>query len=149
MKKTILVALSIVLMLFAFASCSNDSGKPGFTGDARDVAEALDPAKLVGDVLKPGAENVDVEYKLIQQGGASSSAAKATAESATLQATVTFDGYKVPNTSYVITDGTLVYVFEGSVSAEGKFTANSTASVKTGSKLIVDTDKRQCGGRYQ
>ena len=141
MKKTILVALSIVLMLFAFASCSNDSGKPGFTGDASEVAEALDPAKLVGDVLKPGAENVDVEYKLIQQGGASSSAAKATAESATLQATVTFDGYKVPNTSYVITDGTLVYTFEGTVSAEGKFTANSTATVKTGSKLIVDTDK--------
>ena len=138
MKKTILVALSIVLMLFAFASCSNDSGKPGFTGDARDVAEALDPAKLVGDVLKPGAENVDVEYKLIQ--GGASSVAKA-AGSATLQATVTFDGYKVPDTSYVITDGTLVYVFEGSVSAEGKFTASSAATVKTGSKLIVDTDK--------
>ena len=134
MKKTILVALSIVLMLFAFASCSNDSGKPGFTGDARDVAEALDPAKLVGDVLKPGAENVDVEYKLIQ-GGASSSAAKAVAGSATLQATVTFDGYKVPNTSYVITDGTLVYTFEGTVSAEGKFTASSTAFVKTGSNV--------------
>ena len=138
MKKTILVALSIVLMLFAFASCSNDSGKPGFTGDAIEVAEALDPAKLVGDVLKPGAENVDVEYKLIQ--GGASSVAKA-AGSATLQATVAFDGYKVPNTSYVITDGTLVYTFEGTVSAEGKFTANSTATVKTGSKLIVDTDK--------
>ena len=140
MKKTILVALSIVLMLFAFASCSNDSGKQGFTGDASEIAEALDPAKLVGDVLKADAENVDVEYKLIQ-GGASSSAAKAVAGSATLQATVTFDGYKVPNTSYVITDGTLVYVFEGTVSAEGKFIANSTATVKTGSKLIVDTDK--------
>ena len=140
MKKTILVALSIVLMLFAFASCSNDSGKPGFTGDASEIAEALDPAKLVGDVLKADAENVDVEYKLIQ-GGASSSAAKAVAGSATLQATVTFDGYKVPNTSYVITDGTLVYVFEGTVSAEGKFTASSAATVKTGSKLIVDTDK--------
>ena len=87
MKKTILGALSIVLMLFAFASCSNDSGKPGFTGDASDVAEALDPAKLVGDVLKPGTENVDVEYKLIQ--GGASSVAKATAGSATLQATVT------------------------------------------------------------
>ena len=140
MKKTILVALSIVLMLFAFASCSNDSGKPGFTGDASEIAEALDPAKLVGDVLKADAENVDVEYKLIQ-GGASSSAAKAVAGSATLQATVTFDGYKVPNTSYVITDGTLVYVFEGTVSAEGKFTASSAATVKTGSKLIVDTDE--------
>ena len=139
MKKTILVALSIVLMLFAFASCSNDSGKPGFTGDASEIAEALDPAKLVGDVLKPGAENVDVEYKLIQ--GGASSVAKATAESATLQATVTFDGYKIPNTSYVITDGTLVYTFEGTVSAEGKFTASSAATVKTGSKLIVDTDK--------
>lgn len=138
MKKTILVALSIVLMLFAFASCSNDSGKPGFTGDASDVAEALDPAKLVGDVLKPGAENVGVEYKLIQ--GGASSVAKA-AGSATLQATVTFDGYKVPNTSYVITDGTLVYTFEGTVSVDGKFTANNTATVKTGSKLIVDTDK--------
>ena len=140
MKKTILVALSIVLMLFAFASCSNDSSKPGFTGDASEVAEALDPAKLVGDVLKSDAENVDVEYKLIQ-GGASSAAAKAVTGSATLQATVTFDGYKVPNTSYVITDGTLVYAFEGTVSAEGKFTASSAATVKTGSKLIVDTDK--------
>ena len=140
MKKTILVALSIVLMLFAFASCSNDSGKPGFTGDASDVAEALDPAKLISDVLKSGAENVDVEYMLIQS-EASSSAAKAVAGSATLQATVTFDGYKVPNTSYVITDGTLVYTFEGTVSAEGKFTASSAATVKTGSKLIVDTDK--------
>ena len=66
MKKTILVALSIVLMLFAFASCSNDSSKPGFTGDASEVAEALDPAKLISDVLKSDAENVDVEYKLIQ-----------------------------------------------------------------------------------
>ena len=140
MRKTMFAALCIFLMLFAFASCSNDSGKPGFTGDANEIAEALDPAKLVGDVLKPGAENVDVEYKLIQ-GGAASSAAKATAGSATLQATVTFDGYKVPNTSYVITDGTLVYTFEGTVSAEGKFTASSAATVKTGSKLIVDTDK--------
>ncbi len=140
MRKTMFAALCIFLMLFAFASCSNDSGKPGFTGDASEIAEALDPAKLVGDVLKSDAENVDVEYKLIQ-GGASSSAAKATAGSATLQATVTFDGYKVPNTSYVITDGTLVYAFEGTVSAEGKFTASSAATVKTGSKLIVDTDK--------
>ena len=140
MRKTMFAALCIFLMLFAFASCSNDSGKPGFTGDASEIAEALDPAKLVGDVLKSDAENVDVEYKLIQ-GGASSAAAKAVTGSATLQATVTFDGYKVPNTSYVITDGTLVYAFEGTVSAEGKFTASSAATVKTGSKLIVDTDK--------
>ena len=73
MKKTLLTALSIVLMLFAFASCDNNSGNPGFGGDTQQVANQLKPADLVKDVLKSGAKGVDVVYELIPASSTTSS----------------------------------------------------------------------------
>ena len=126
MKRTMITALSIILMLFSFAACSNDSGNPGFAGDVDDVATALDPASLVSDVLKPNASGVDVEYRLIANN------AKALSDGAyTLRATVTFTEYKVG--SYTITDGVLVYEFVGNVS-------NNRFTVATGSSCTVTTD---------
>ena len=137
MKKTILVAMSIALMLVAFASCSNDNGKPGFTGNAGEVAAALDPERLINDALRPDAIGVAAEYRIIHD-TAFSSVARTTAQ-VSLQATVAFRGYEVPDSAFIITGGTLVYMFDGTISSSGVFTALGTASVKTGNRLIVDT----------
>ena len=67
MKKTLYVAMSIFLVLFVFASCTNDSGSPGFSGNAEAVANVLKPADLVNDVLKPNTKGVDIEYRIINE----------------------------------------------------------------------------------
>ena len=132
MKKTLYVAMSIFLVLFVFASCTNDSGNPGFSGNAEAVANVLKPADLVNDVLKPNTKGVDVEYRIINE------ATRSTA-GATLKATVEFSGYAVPDSSYVITSGKLIYKFSGNVS-DGIFTAGTAGEVTTERSLSIKTD---------
>ena len=45
MKRNLLVAFGIVLILFAFASCTNDGSNPG-SGNAQSVVEKLDSAGI-------------------------------------------------------------------------------------------------------
>ena len=132
MKKTLLIALSIVLMLFAFASCDNNSGNPGFEGDTQQVANQLKPADLVKDVLKSGAKGVTVEYELIP---AATSSAKAAVQY-TLKATVTFTDYETA--AGKIISGVLVYMIPGTVD-NGRFTATGSCTITTEAELVVET----------
>lgn len=126
MKKTLFSAFSIVLILLAFASCSNEADEPKFTGDIETVEKNLDLNSLVMDVLSSDAAGVTVEYRF---------AGDETGTGGTLSAAVSFSGYKAG--PYIITDGTLTYQFSGNVS-ENSFTADSCALI-TSEPLSVDT----------
>ena len=132
MKKTLFSAFSIVLMLLAFASCSNEADEPKFTGDIETVAKNLNLDSLVTEVLAADATGVSVEYKLAVD---STRAAEGTGNS-TLSATASLSGYR--SGSYVIVDGTLTYLFSGTVSGN-TFTAESICTVSTTEPLSVDT----------
>ena len=136
MKKTLLTALSIVLMLFAFASCDNNSGNPGFGGDTQQVANQLKPADLVKDVLKSGAKGVDVVYELIPASSTTSSVK--VAEQYTLKVTVTFTGYETA--AGTITDGVIVYMIPGTVD-NGRFSATGSCTITTEEELVVETEE--------
>ena len=128
MRKAFIAAISIMLMLMAFVSCTNN-GDPGFKGDADEVVQNLKPADIVNDVLSKDGKGVSVEYRLIEDNS------KAIADgNYILRATVTFINYDVPNSSYKITGGTLIYDFRGTVT-DGRFKATTTCTVSTQDKL--------------
>ena len=132
MKRTLLAALGIVLMLFSFASCSNDSGEPAFSGDPQNVADQLKPAVLVDEVLSGNtADGVEISYELVSNAGA-----KAIDGSYTLRITVRFISYSTD--AGKITDGVLVYELKGVVSG-GIFRADGSCTVRTAEKLVVET----------
>ncbi len=133
MRKTFIAAISIMLMLMAFVSCTNN-GDPGFKGDADEVVQNLKPADIVKDVLSKDGKGVSVEYRLIEDNSKA-----VTDGSYILRATVTFTSYAVPNSSYSIIGGTLIYDFRGTVT-DGRFRAAATCTVSTQDKLEVDTD---------
>lgn len=126
MKKPLFTALSVMLMLLAFVSCSNETDEPQFSGDIETVEKNLDLNSLVMDVLSSDAAGVTVEYRF---------AGDETGTGGTLSAAVSFSGYKAG--PYIITDGTLTYQFSGNVS-ENSFTADSCALI-TSEPLSVDT----------
>ena len=134
MKRTMIAALSIILVLFAFAACSNDSGNPGYTGNTSELATEIKPADIVNDVLDPDAEGVIVTYTLAED----STRALTNGGSYTLTARVEFESFDVGNNT--ITGGVLIYEFKGTVT-NGRFTATSTCSVTTESPLIIETDE--------
>lgn len=137
MRKTMFTALCILLMLFAFASCSNDNGKPDFTGDANAVVKALDPATLVNDVLKAGSgDDVKIEYKLIPQ--TAENAKAIAAGSYTLQITVTFKSYETA--AGTITGGVLVYKIPGSVTNNTFTASGSGSSITTTEDIVIETE---------
>lgn len=132
MKRTLLAALGIVLMLFSFASCSNDSGEPAFSGDPQNVADQLKPAVLVDEVLSGDtADGVEISYELVSNAGA-----KAIDGSYTLRITVRFISYSTD--AGKITDGVLVYELKGVVS-DGIFRADGSCTVRTDEELVVET----------
>ena len=131
MRKTLLIAISILLI--ALASCSNNSD-PGFKGDASEVVQNLKPADVVKDVLSKDGKGVSIEYRLIGVDF------KAVSDgSYILRATVAFSNYAVPGSSYRITGGVLVYDFAGEVT-NGTFKATGTCEITTKEKLKVETD---------
>lgn len=132
MKRTMIAALSIILVLFAFAACSNDSGNPGYTGNTSELATEIKPADIVNDVLDPDAEGVIVTYTLAED----STRALTNGGSYTLTARVEFESFDVGNNT--ITGGVLIYEFKGTVT-NGRFTATSTCSVTTESPLVIET----------
>ena len=134
MKRTMIAALSIILVLFAFSACSNDSGNPGYTGNTSELATEIKPADIVNDVLDPDAEGVIVTYTLAED----STRALNEGGRYTLTARVEFEEFDVGNNT--ITGGVLIYEFKGTVT-NGKFTATSTCSVTTESPLIIETDE--------
>ena len=137
MRRKFFIVLSIVLMFFAFSSCSNDNGRPGFNGDSQQVAKDLDIVTLVNDVLKAGSgDDVDIDYKLIPQTTENTKAIAA--GTYTLQITVTFKAYETA--AGTITGGVLVYEIPGSVN-NNTFTASGRgSSITTTEDLVVETE---------
>ena len=54
MKRNLLIALSIILMLFAFTACSNDNSSGLDDAEAADIAKQINPVELLNDALVPG-----------------------------------------------------------------------------------------------
>lgn len=121
-------------MLFSFASCSNDSSGPAFTGNAQDVAAALDPVVLVEKVFSGEDDpTLDISYEFIAQ----EEGAKALdAGLYILRAEVRFNSYETE--AGIIIRGSLVYEMPGRV-VNGTFTVSGSCSISTEAELIVET----------
>ena len=64
MRKAI-AAVMMIAVLFAFASCSNNTEPPLEKAEAEKVAEALNPRAFISDVLEDGEkEGIEIEYRL-------------------------------------------------------------------------------------
>ena len=128
--KKVMIAVSMLLILFAFASCDNNAGKPGFDGDAGAVVKAIDAVKLVKNVFNDAAKEgsgVSVTYSIASKKAIS-------AGEYTVTATAAFDDYELES-GMIIRSGSLVYAFDGSVSASGRFTASSYSVTSKGLKV--------------
>ncbi len=123
MKRTLSVVLCIALMLFSFASCSNDSSGPVFTGNAQNVAATLDPVALVEKVLSGKDDpTLDISYEFIAQ----EKGAKALdAGLYILRAEVRFNSYETE--AGIIKRGSLVYEMPGRVE-NGTFTVSGSCA---------------------
>ena len=87
MKRNLLVMLSIVLMLLAFISCTNDNSSKLPDTEASAVAEKIDPVQLMNDALKGKISGATVTFRQVK-------------DAATLIAVVEFDnatynGFKI------------------------------------------------------
>ncbi len=125
MKRGFIVALSILLMLFAFASCSNESKGPSVDeSTAQDIAAELEPNALIKDVFtKSEADGVKISYNLASDGQSQASRVQKAANGYTLTATVEFEDYTNAS-SITIESGILKYVFKGTIS-NSVFSASS------------------------
>ena len=134
MKRTF-AALSIVLLLFSFTACSNESGGPAFTGDAQTVASQLKPADLVKELLAGGTPDGDavISYDLIAQeeGGKALEAGIYL-----LKVTVDFKSYETA--AGTIIDGTLVYEIPGTFTGNS-FIEDGSCSIRTEKALVIET----------
>ena len=116
--KKLLIAMGILLMLFAFASCNNDN--QSLDGEvATTVAEELKPRELVEKVLRDGdREGVDISYDLREaEKGAKPSYTH------TLSVTIVFSGYEYSRV-LTIESGRLTYIFYGTMSGS-RFTSRA------------------------
>lgn len=123
MKRNLLVAFGIVLILFAFASCTNDGSNPG-SGNAQSVVEKLDSAGLIGDAVNKPADEVVVDYTLVSQ-----------EQGAILRLIVEFKYY--PTETGTITSGILFYDIPGMVSDSSFSASGSTCTVYTDKDLVI------------
>ena len=135
MKKTLIIALSIVLMLFAFSSCSNDNKGPAIDEPtAQGIAEKLNPNALVNEVFSLSEKDgVTVTYTLSADGQAQSSVMPKAA-GYTLTALVEFDNY-TNSSSVTIESGILKYVFKGSLN--GSVFSAISYSISTEKELRI------------
>ena len=78
MKRNLLVMLSIVLVLLAFISCTNDNSSKLPDTEASAVAEKIDPVQLMNDALKGKISGATVTFRQVK-------------DAATLIAVVEFD----------------------------------------------------------
>ena len=116
--KKLLIAMGILLMLFAFASCNNDNQSLD-DEVAATVAEELKPRELVEKVLRDGdKEGLDISYDLREEEkGAKPSYTH------TLSVTIVFSGYEYSRV-LTIESGRLTYIFYGTMSGS-RFTSRA------------------------
>ena len=138
MKRTLLVAVSIMLLLFAFTACTNDNGSTSVDEDtAQNIANEMDLNALVNNVFSEGeGKGVSITY-MLESDAAVQSAAVPRSAGYTLTATVTFDGYKY--STITIESGVLRYVFTGSLNGM-RFSASSY-KIETERALVVQSSK--------
>lgn len=120
MKKNLLIALGIVLMLFAFTACSNDNSSRLDQTEAADIATKINPVELINDALAGEIKNATVTFREPKA-------------ASTLIATVEFD-----NATYngmTISSGRLSYTLTGEFTGS-RFNA-ATYSVTTEVSLSV------------
>ena len=116
--KKLLIAMGILLMLFAFASCNNDNQSLD-DEVAATVAEELKPRELVEKVLRDGdKEGLDISYDLreVEKGAKPS-------YTHTLSVTIVFSGYEYSRV-LTIESGRLTYTFYGTM-AGSRFTSRA------------------------
>ena len=98
MKRNLLVMLSIVLMLLAFISCTNDNSSKLPDTEASAVAEKIDPVQLMNDALKGKISGATVTFRQVK-------------DAATLIAVVEFDN--ATYNGFKISSGRLSYTLVG------------------------------------
>ena len=98
MKRNLLVMLSIVLVLLAFISCTNDNSSKLPDTEASAVAEKIDPVQLMNDALKGKISGATVTFRQVK-------------DAATLIAVVEFDN--ATYNGFTISSGRLSYTLVG------------------------------------
>lgn len=132
MRKTVLLLLGIVLMLFV--SCSGAGTPPALSESDAALVSQIDPEKLIDDALNGKISGAVVEYEMVSGRAVKSEEAAA---SAVLRVTVTLDGCIVNGVT--ITRGSFLMDIPGTVT-DGKFTAEGSCSVETAEKLAVESE---------
>ena len=152
--KKLMIAASLLLILFAFTSCSNGNQSLD-DAVATTVAEELDPRTLVEKVLRDGdRDGVDISYDLRE----AADGAKPT-YTHILGVTVAFSGYEYSSV-LTIGSGRLAYTFYGTM-AGTRFTSGSyelrteeamavsgTSEGTVEVELSVDAREGSSGTRY-
>lgn len=148
MKKTIFSIIGIALMLLAITACRPNyvimppipggNGGSSSSDEYQEIADKVNPATLVNDVLQSGKTGIVVKCSLKEISSKISRAA--TTRTAfkdgnyNLTARVEFTDY--PTAAGNITGGVLVYTIPGVVS-NGTFTATGSGSVETETALVI------------
>ena len=147
MKKTIISIIAIAFMLLAITACRPNyvfvpfpggNGGSASSDEYQEIADKVNPATLVNDVLQSGKTGIDVKNSLEKISSKISRAA--TTRTAlddgnyNLTARVEFTDY--PTAAGKITGGVLVYTIPGVVS-NGTFTATGSGSVETETALVI------------
>ena len=111
MKRNLLVMLSIVLMLLAFISCTNDNSSGLPDTEASAVAEKIDPVQLMNDALAGKIDGATVKFRQAK-------------DTATLIAVVEFKD--ATYNGFMISTGRLSYTLTGNLTGSS-FRATSYA----------------------
>ena len=148
MKKTIISIIGIALMLLAITACRPNyvimppipggNGGSSSSDEYQEIADKVNPATLVNDVLQSGKTGIDVKYSLKKISSKISRAAttRTALEDGNYNLTARVEFTDYPTAAGKITGGVLVYTIPGTVSS-GTFTANGSGSVKTETALII------------
>ena len=130
-----LLAITACRPNYVFVPFPGGNGGSASSDKYQEIADKVDPATLVNDVLQSGKTGIDVKNSLEKISSKISRAA--TTRTAlddgnyNLTARVEFTDY--PTAAGKITGGVLVYTIPGTVSS-GTFTATGSGSVKTAPK---------------
>ena len=154
MKRNLLIALSIILMLFAFTACSNDNSSKLDQTEAADIAEKINPVELMNDALAGKIDGAKVTFKQTKAAATfiatveftNASYNGLTISSGRLSFTLTgeYTGTSFSATSYrVTTEQELRVVDEGAdtttVAVAIEISETTTASTGSTVSVMVDT----------
>lgn len=141
MKKTIISIIGIALMLLAITACRPNyvimppipggNGGSSSSDEYQEIADKVNPATLVNDVLQSGKTGIDVRCSLLR-----AATTRTALEDGNYNLTARVEFTEYPTAAGNITGGVLVYTIPGTVS-RGTFTANGSGSVKTEKALII------------